>query len=236
MGDSHQRVPTQSNNLLKQPAGIQPAIAHDDHGPSGGNQALKRAQQRDPFWFPRVSDVGLHDLPGHRAGAAAIDDTDRQDGETVAQTGGVQRQGQSARRPPLQGPGQQGSETGGDVEFAPPRSRTWPMRVDRTPATASGRPSNANQTKRPRSRRRCSDRTAEPGSHRNCKEPEPSPGVEKDSERPRRPGRSTSRVDLWQDMAEPSVTKMAFPTSCSTKVAVSCQLATSFHLVKNPSL
>jgi len=37
-------------------------------------------------------------------------------------------------------------------------------------------------------------------------------------------------------MAEPSVNKMDVPTSCSMDLAMSCQLITSFHLMKNPSL
>ena len=60
----------------------------------------------------RVRHLGVQDLPGHGDGMAA-----------VAQAGRIQRQGRAGQLPAREDPGQQGGETGGDLELVAPLGR-----------------------------------------------------------------------------------------------------------------
>jgi hypothetical protein len=77
-------------------------------------------KQPFPMRSPGAFGRGRYDFPGHRDGAAADDDPEVEDGEALAQRGGIHRQRQRAAigGQQLEHPAQQWRETGGDIHLA----------------------------------------------------------------------------------------------------------------------
>ena len=76
-------------------------------------------QEGQPLRRPGVGFPGRQDLPGHRHGAAAVEDAEHQDGEALPEGGGVEGDGQLPPGPVVQDPAEPRSPTGVDIQFGP---------------------------------------------------------------------------------------------------------------------
>ncbi len=90
--DAQERVPAQANDAPEQPAGVQAAVGQNQHRPVARDGRAQHPQHAQPLAAPRPLFARGHDGPRDRDATAAVDHTDRQDDETVAQAGRIERE------------------------------------------------------------------------------------------------------------------------------------------------
>ncbi len=60
-GDAQERVPALFNDMLEEPAGVQPPIGKHQHGPVGGHTAVQVVKEREPMRAPgTLTGSGYH--------------------------------------------------------------------------------------------------------------------------------------------------------------------------------
>ncbi len=87
--DAQEGMPAHRDAVPVQPVGVQPAVGADQHGPVGRHTSPQLGEQGLPVRAPSPVRVGAHDFPGDRDRTTAVDHTDREHGEALAQRGGI---------------------------------------------------------------------------------------------------------------------------------------------------
>ncbi len=115
--DAQERVPAQTDNPTKQPAGVQAAIGQNQHHPRRWDGRAQHPQHAQPLTAPSTFLCGWQDGPRHRNATAARDHADGQDHKLVAQAARIDRQRDLLGGPQAHNPPQQGHKTDGDVQI-----------------------------------------------------------------------------------------------------------------------
>jgi hypothetical protein len=109
--EAQTRGPAQPANAAQQPAGLQAASGHHDHGPRAGHGRPPLAQPAPPCTAPGLGPVGQQERPGHGNRTAARDDAAGHHRAARAQGGGLESPGDLGPLPATQHPAPQGLNT-----------------------------------------------------------------------------------------------------------------------------
>ncbi len=120
-----QGMPASTTNRLKEPAAIEAVIRRDNDRPCGRDCLLKDGDQRFPMRSPRTRGGCANAVPSNGNRATAIDDTDGQHGDGLAQGCGIQDEDDAAirRRPPCPYPTDERGKDGDDIKGRAMRPR-----------------------------------------------------------------------------------------------------------------